>query len=223
MDLAARVDALIDERHLLRHPFYRKWLDGTLPRSALQEYARQYFAFESTFPRFLSAIHARCDSAEARRSILENLWDEEHGEANHQELWLRFAEGIGVAREDVRGALRSPATEALLETYRASATGEPTAAGVAAVYAYERQVPEVAKAKIDGLRQRYGVKDARTLAFFEVHSDLDVEHSEAERRIVRDLGAGEDETVLRAAASALDAWWGFLDAVDPEPEVAGAA
>ena len=44
-----RIDALIEERHLLRHPFYAKWVAGTLPVEALQDYARQYFAFESTF------------------------------------------------------------------------------------------------------------------------------------------------------------------------------
>ena len=36
--------------------------------------------------------------------MLENLWDEEHGEANHAELWLRFAEGIGAGREATREA-----------------------------------------------------------------------------------------------------------------------
>ena len=41
--------------------------------------------------------------------------------------------------------------------------------------------PEVATEKISGLRERYGVDDARTLAFFTVHSTLDVEHSGAER------------------------------------------
>jgi len=74
MTLADRIDALIDEKPLLGHPFYTKWADGTLPREALQEYACQYYAFESSFPRFLSTLHSRCDRPEIRQQILDNLW-----------------------------------------------------------------------------------------------------------------------------------------------------
>lgn len=215
MDLLERIDAMIDERHLLRHSVYRAWVDGTLPTESLQDYARQYYGFEASFPRFLSAIHSRSDRPDVRAALLENLWDEEHGEANHRELWLRFAEGIGVARDDVVGTEPNPATRTLLETYWSAATEAPVAAGVAAVYAYEAQVPAVAQAKIDGLRQRYGVEDARTLGFFELHSTLDVEHSEAERGILADARPEDRDAALRTTEEALDAWWGFLDAVDP--------
>jgi pyrroloquinoline-quinone synthase len=214
MELLTRIDRLIDERHLLGHSFYRKWVAGTLPTEALQDYARQYYAFESTFPRILSALHSRSDRPDVRASLLDNLWDEEHGEVNHAELWLRFAEGMGVSRDDVRGAERNEATQALVDTYWNAASNAPVAAGVAAVYAYERQVPQVAQAKIDGLKQRYGVTNGRTLGFFETHATLDVEHSEAERRIIADLGPADEDAVLASTSAALDAWWTFLDAVD---------
>ena len=109
MDLIDRIDALIRDRHLLTHPFYTRWREGTLPVEAIQEYTRQYYAFESAFPRYLSAIHSRTDDAAVRQSILDNLWDEEHGEVNHAEMWLRFAEGMGVDRDDVRGKADSKA------------------------------------------------------------------------------------------------------------------
>jgi pyrroloquinoline-quinone synthase len=214
--LLDRIDALIAERHLLKHPFYTKWREGTLSREALQEYARQYYAFESTFPRLLSALHTRSEDAAVRQSILDNLWDEEHGDANHAELWLRFAEGIGVDREDVRSASHNDGTKRLLSTYRSAVADAPLAAGVAALYAYEGQVPEVATEKINGLRDRYGVDDARTLSFFAVHSTLDVEHSGAERDMIASLAASEadEEAALATTRAALDAWWGFLSAVD---------
>jgi pyrroloquinoline-quinone synthase len=214
VDLVQRVDRLIDDRHLLGHSFYRKWVGGTLPEEALRDYARQYYAFESTFPRVLSALHSRADRPDVRAALLENLWDEEHGEANHVELWLRFAEGVGVTRQDVQGAERNSATSTLVDTYWTAAREAPVAAGVAAVYAYERQVPQVAQAKIDGLKQRYGITDGRTLGFFDVHSTLDVEHSDAERRIIADLGPADEDAVVENATAALGAWWEFLDAVD---------
>jgi pyrroloquinoline-quinone synthase len=214
--LLDRIDALIAERHLLTHPFYTKWQEGTLSRESLQEYARQYYAFESTFPRLLSALHTRSEDAAVRQSILDNLWDEEHGEVNHAELWLRFAEGIGVARDDIRSAERNDGTKQLLSTYWSAVSDGPLAAGVAALYAYEGQVPEVATEKINGLRDRYGVDDARTLSFFSVHSTLDVEHSGAERDMISSLATSEadEEAAVAATAAALDAWWGFLSAVE---------
>lgn len=216
MNLLDKIDALIAERHLLKHPFYTKWREGTLPRESLQEYARQYYAFESTFPRLLSGLHTRAESPAVRQQILDNLWDEEHGEANHAELWLRFGEGIGVDREEIRSATPNAGTQQLLDVYWSAVTDAPLAAGIAAMYAYEGQVPEVATEKINGLRDRYGVADARTLAFFTVHSTLDIEHSGAERSMIAELASAEDDAdaVLVSTRSALDAWWGFLDAVE---------
>jgi len=216
MDLLDQIDALIADRHLLKHPFYTKWQAGTLTREELQDYAQQYYAFESTFPRFLSALHARTDRPDVRQSLLDNLWDEEHGEVNHAEMWLRFGEGIGADRESVRGAARNAGTRALLDTYWSSVTDGPIAAGIAALYAYEGQVPEVATEKIRGLVERYGIDDSRTLAFFTVHSTLDVEHSGAEREMIAALAPtpADEEAVLASTRAALDAWWGFLDAVN---------
>ena len=222
MDLLDRIDAMIDERHLLKHSFYTKWADGTLPREALQEYARQYYAFESSFPRFLSAIHTRTDSPDARQQLLDNLWDEEHGRENHAELWLRFAEGIGVKREDVRSAELNEATEALVNLYGELSREAPVPAAVAALYAYERQVPQVSGSKIDGLKEHYGIDDARTLSFFKVHGVLDIEHSGAEREMLGALAQDADEKSIEdATRRTLDAWWNFLTAVD-QPAMAAA-
>ena len=224
MDLLNRIDEMIDERHLLKHPFYTKWSEGTLPKEALQEYARQYYAFESSFPRFISAIHTRTESASARQQLLDNLWDEEHGEVNHAELWLRFAEGIGVERDDVKAADRNSATQALVDLYADMSKNAPVPAAVAALYAYERQVPATSESKIEGLAKHYHVDDKRTTSFFAVHSTLDIEHSGAEREMLGELAIGADEGAIEdATRRTLEAWWNFLSAVDvPAMESAAA-
>src|SRR6187551_2385463 len=131
MELLDRIDALIDERHLLKHPFYTKWANGTLPKEALQEYTRQYYAFESAMPRFISALHSRTERADVRQQMLDNLWDEEHGTDNHAEMWLRFAEGVGVEREDVKSAEHNEATQALVDLYSSLSRQAPVEAGAA--------------------------------------------------------------------------------------------
>lgn len=218
MSLLEEIDAMIDQRHLLTHPFYTKWVAGTLPIDAVRAYVGQYYAFESEFPRFLSAIHSRCERPEIRQTILDNLWDEEHGEDNHAELWLRFAEGVGVNRSDVSGTTHNAATRSLVDTYRVATTEAPIAAGVAAIHAYERQVPAVASAKIAGLQAHYGIREPRALAFWETHRSLDEDHAAGERAVLADIGEGDRDAAIGATSEALEAWWRFLDAVDtPTP------
>lgn len=214
MTLLEQIDAMINERHLLTHSFYEKWVTGTLPIDAVRTYAGQYYAFESAFPRFLSAIHSRCERGDVRQTILDNLWDEEHGDENHAELWLRFAEGVGMNRDDVVGATQNEATRSLVETYRRTAAEAPVVAGIAAIHAYERQVPDVAKAKIAGLGAHYGIRDQRTLEFWEVHRSLDEHHAAGERAALADTPEEDREAVLEATQEALNAWWQFLDGVD---------
>jgi pyrroloquinoline-quinone synthase len=94
---------------------------------------------------------------------------------------------------------------------------------VGALYAYERQVPQVVTSKIDGLKEHYGITDGPALTFFVVHGMLDVEHSGAEREMLGQLAADADpQPIEDATRRALDAWWDFLSAVD-QPQKAGVA
>ncbi|HEX4448628.1 MAG TPA: iron-containing redox enzyme family protein, partial [Polyangiaceae bacterium] len=119
------IDANIETQHLLKHPFYQAWSAGTLPRQALLDYVGQYYAFESNLPRFLTALHARCDDASMRAALLANAWDEEHGPNNHPELWLRFGEALGLERSAIVGATLRDTTRALVDTYREAAQLAP--------------------------------------------------------------------------------------------------
>lgn len=214
-NLVARINDVIEKKRLLDHPFYQAWNMGTLPLESLKLYAEQYFHFETAYPKFLSGLHHRCSDQEVRQLILDNLWDEEHGPENHVELWLRFCEGIGLNRNDVQTGTAGNATMELVKTYiELTATG-PLAAAAAALYAYESQVPQVAGAKIDGLRRFYNISDRRSLSFFETHKTLDEAHSEAEREMVTTLaGSHEDEeAAVDATIRATQTLWGFLDEV----------
>jgi pyrroloquinoline-quinone synthase len=213
------IDAKIAEKHLLKHPFYEAWTAGTLPREALLEYVGQYYAFESNLPRYLTALHSRCEDAAIRAVLLANAWDEEHGANNHPELWLRFGEALGLDRAQITGARLNDATRALVETYRQAAEKAPIEAGLAALYAYESQLPAVSAAKIDGLRKHYGVESRDGVAFFEVHRTLDVHHAAEERRLLERSLAGapaaDGDAAVEWAGRALGAWWDFLSALYP--------
>lgn len=212
-DLFETLDAIIAERSLLKHPFYQAWSAGTLPLERMKEYAKQYFHFEAAFPTLLSAVHSRCEDAAARQSILENLWDEEHGPDNHVQLWLRFCEGLGLSEEEVRSSVPNRETRALVEGYRSDCYTRSYGEGLAALYAYESQAPEIARQKIAGLKQNYGIEDERTVSFFKVHQEADVAHAAAERAVVlASVKTDEDRArVEEAVRSAADRLWLFLD------------
>jgi pyrroloquinoline-quinone synthase len=194
------IDAIIEGRSLLKHPFYQAWTAGTLPIEAMRE-----------FPTFLSAIHSRCQAGPVRQALLTNLWDEEAGDDNHLALWLRFCEGLGLGEDEVRSSVINPETRDLVEGFKAACSSGPIGRGLATLYAYEAQAPEVARQKIAGLKRNYGIEDARSLSFFQVHQDLDVEHSRTEREILAassETDAAEMEEAVRTAAGRL---WRFLD------------
>jgi pyrroloquinoline-quinone synthase len=214
--LRSRMEAKIQQRHLLSHGFYQKWQSGKLSREELQGYAKEYYSFEKDFPRYLSAIHSNCDSPKMRQLILENLLHEERGDDNHRELWLRFAEGMGVTRGEVETNFHSDETEHLLRVFRKHAQSANIADGLVALYAYERQQPDVARSKIDGLQAFYGVKEDATVAFFRAHQTYDVYHAETEMACLTELCSDEvaQERALAVADDVLNALYDFLDGVE---------
>lgn len=217
-EVLAALDELIRRRSILDHPFYRAWTAGTLSRADLAVYARIYYPHVAAFPSYLESAAARTADAEVRASLLDNLADERGNPAPHPELWLRFAEGVGADRQRVETGPPHAAAAATVTTFR-RLCNRSTAAGLAALYAYESQQPEVAARKADGLRERYGVEDEATLAYFTVHSDADRRHRDEERRALArllDHGSTRGSEILGAAAQALDAYWGLLDGVCTE-------
>ena len=66
-----KVDAKIQEKHLLNHSFYQAWNSGALKNETIREYAAQYFKHVSAFPRYLSSIHSNCDDIKVRIVALD--------------------------------------------------------------------------------------------------------------------------------------------------------
>lgn len=210
MTFLNNLHAELDVHHLLKHPFYQKWNCGMLKRSTLQSYAKEYYHHVAAFPRYISAIHSRCASLPARQVLLGNLIEEEQGTENHPELWTRFAEGLGVARETLQQPAQYQATQELVDGYFAL-TEMGYAEGLGALYAYERQTPEVAKSKIEGLKKFYEVCDEKTLQFFTVHEKADEWHAEECAQLIAALPPEQQERAQYGAVRGAKLLWGFLD------------
>jgi pyrroloquinoline-quinone synthase len=208
------VDQEVADKHLLKHPFYLAWTAGKLPKEALSDYTRQYYHHVAAFPTYLSAVHSRCDDQGTRKQLLANLMDEEAGSPNHPELWLSFARALGLAESDVRGTPRQTETQNLIDAFRAVCRDEDVANGLAALYAYESQIPSICESKIEGLRKYYGVTDPESFRYFSVHIEADREHSAAERTMLaRQINEHNFAKVQQSVRQVLDALWELLSGV----------
>ena len=211
-----KIDQMIEKKHLLRHSFYRAWNAGELPKETIREYAAQYFQHVSLFPRYLSAIHSNCDEIKIRQLLLENLNEEEKGNENHPELWMRFAEGMGNNRKDVNKTIPIKETEELVKTFKKLSKSEKYHIGLAALYCYESMQPEISETKKDGLQKFYNIVDEDTLKFFTVHMHADKWHRKVVRNIIKkvaDSKSKQDE-ITNSVELALGALNNFLTGME---------
>jgi len=211
-ELLEKIDAAIAEKNLLKHPFYQDWQAGKLSRASLQLYAAQYYRHVEAFPGHLQAVAARADES-LKPVVMENLEEELNPAGPHPKLWRDFAETLGVSEQDVAASPSLPGTQHVVQKFREICTNRSVTEAVAALYAYEAQVPEIATTKIDGLRRFYGVTEPKGLAYFEVHEEADKEHRAAWRGWLEANASGQQEAILKSTNEALDALWGALSAV----------
>ena len=211
-ELLNRIDAAIAEKNLLKHPFYQDWQAGKLSRESLQLYAAQYYRHVEAFPKHLRVLAAKADET-LKPVVLENLAEEENPDGPHPQLWREFAAALGVGEEDITNSPSLPGTQNVVHTFRDICANRPVAEAVAALYAYEAQVPEIATTKVAGLNQFYGINDAKGTAYFTVHEHADQAHRAAWRNWLLQQTTANHEEVLATTNRALDALWGALDAV----------
>ena len=211
-----KIDNMIEEKHLLNHSFYKAWSAGELPKETIREYAAQYFQHVSLFPRYLSSIHSNCGDIKTRQVLLDNLIDEEKGEENHPELWMRFAEGMGNSRQKINTTEPMKEVSDLVKTFNRLSKSEKYHIGLAALYCYESMQPEISETKKDGLKKFYGIKDENTLKFFTVHMHADKWHREVVRNLIKEISNTKDkqDEILRSVEAALDSLNNFLTGME---------
>jgi pyrroloquinoline-quinone synthase len=206
---------------LLCHPFYKAWSAGELTRDDLREYAQDYYHHVEAFPSYLAAFALRLEEGELRRSVLANMCDEKGVEGRsgrdsvpHSDLWLDFAEGMGSSR-DLEWHHPVPQVQQLVSYFRRVASEALPEEALAAFYAYESQVPRIAKEKERGLRKMYGADD-KTCGYFSLHATADVYHSRVwHQQLEKRVAAHPEvaEAALDAAEDAARMLWQALDGI----------
>ena len=142
-----------------------------MTREDLREYALDYYQHVQAFPTYLAAFALRLNEGELRRAVLANMIDEQGGEEGKEESDTRMCGWIlrkAWARPASFGHKAVPEVNQLVKRFTMWPQWQPEEA-LAAFYAYESQVPRVAKEKDRGLRERVRRRRAHDRLFHFAH------------------------------------------------------
>ena len=102
-----------------------------------------------------------------------------------------------------------PFTKEMIDNFFTQARSS-YAEGLASLYTYERQIPEIAETKIQGLKKFYGVNSKEGLEFFEAHKSADVIHRAECEKLLDSLSEEEQEKAEKASLKTAKFLWNFL-------------
>jgi len=216
-DLTARIEA---RRTFGGHPLWHAIADGKLTNEQMQTFAVQFFLQVREFPRAVSAMHANCPFPDERMELAESVYEEETGRISgcnqpHPELFIRFGEALGLAREDMTEGEALPATRALIDWFELSTKQRSFIEAAAAInLAAEGQVPGAFGPMARRLQEHYGLSK-QAVEFWDVHEMADADHSDVGDHIVvrHATDAAMQARVRDALQHSLDAWWQFFDGI----------
>jgi pyrroloquinoline-quinone synthase len=204
MNIVERIDSEIEKRSLLKHQFYQMWSEGKLTIDHLKGYSKEYFQLVKAVPGMVGNI--------ATFSSSEDIANNAKEESDHVAPWVRFASALGVAQQELTEYNGDPKAIAAVEAMKKLSRSSFEEA-VAAMYAYEAELPRISRSKIDGLKKFYNMDTSDATNYFEIHEEADVRHAQVWREILQSLPEERREAAFNAAVESLNAQNLLLDSV----------
>ncbi len=184
--LIKRIDEMIEERSLLKHPFYQMWSDGNLSLDSLTGYSKEYYQLVKSVPSFMTPI-----IKQAPDSLKSELTSNQEEEIQHIKPWLRFASSLGVDEkklEDYAGLPKTIQAVSQLSSLMNSFEG-----GSCAMYAFEKEIPKISQVKLEGLAEFYGISSEQATEYFKLHTEADIRHAAAWRKALEQTSSKKEE------------------------------
>ncbi|MFQ6024951.1 MAG: TenA family transcriptional regulator [Nitrosopumilaceae archaeon] len=202
--LVKRIDELIEQKSLLKHPFYIMWTEGNLSIDSISGYSKEYFQLVKAIPTFVGAIMKQTPS-DMRGAIASNRKDEE----DHIKHWIRFAASLDISQTELEKYSGLEKTrKAVSNLSRLMGSFEE---GSAAMYAFELEIPKISLTKLDGLRKFYGITSEDAIGYFRLHTEADIRHAAVWRTILEDTPREREDDLFRIARQSVDAQNLMLD------------
>jgi pyrroloquinoline-quinone synthase len=219
---AKELYGIVAARHSKDHPLIGKIERGELTHEQLLGFAVQFYQlFAKIFPKPIAMLYARCpDDNEVEKHLLENLIEEGTGQvsgsASHRDLYIAFAEGLGLSREALDLAEPLPETAAVLDWREVLFSQRPWIEAMAAQgYALEGTAAERMKRIVKGMRTHYEISP-EAMGYWRVHIEVEDEHgSLGEIAVMKLAHTDEQQAAIRHAIQhTLDTFWAFFDGVE---------
>ncbi len=203
MNIVKKIDEMIEERSLLKHPFYQTWSDGKLKQEALAGYSKEYFQLVKAVPSFMSPIIEK-----APDTIVGELIENQQEESNHIKPWISFAGELGIPEDELTSYTGLTKTrKAVSDLHELMATFE---GGAAAMYAFEKEIPKISQTKLDGLAEFYGITSDEATEYFKLHTEADIRHAASWRNIL-EKSTTESNNLIQIADKSISAQNLLLD------------
>jgi len=175
--LVQEIDRIIEERSLLKHPFYQAWSDGKLTRESLAGYSKEYYQLVKAVPIFMTQLMDYVPS-----SLYNELDFHQQEEFSHISMWERFASGLGVSRNDLLnhdGLYKTNHAISGMHTLMSSFVS-----GSTAMYALEKEIPKISQTKLEGLAEFYGLTSEDVTKYFKEHMEADIRHTASWKKVI---------------------------------------
>ena len=194
MNLIKRIDEMIEERSLLKHPFYQMWSDGKLSVESLAGYSKEYFQLVKAVPSFMTPIIEK-----APEPVIAELIENQQEEADHIRPWIKFAEELDISEEELikyDGLKKTKNAVSELSELMNTYDG-----GSCAMYAFEKEIPKISQTKLDGMEKFYEMSSDDATEYFKLHTEADIRHVAVWRNILETTSTNTDDLIQIADKS----------------------
>lgn len=202
--LVNRINELIEEKSLLKHPFYRMWSDGALTLDMIAGYSKEYFQMVKAVPEYVASIIET-----APEELHDGLKANQDEEAGHIELWEKFAMALGIGEEEIKAYSGTEKTQAAVENLSELMTSLEK--GAVAMYAFEKDIPRISHTKLEGLKEFYSISSAEATEYFREHKEADILHAAAWQGVLEAIPEDRYEELVKVAEKSLAAQNLLLD------------
>lgn len=231
MDRETFREALLSVMERKTHWAWPAFTSGLVPRERLHIHLEQEYAtYVRDFPVLVGRAYVACPVAEARRELIENVYEEEtgglHAGRPHPELFLDYPRGLGMDLERFDRVVLLPRAKAYrdaLDRATLDAGWEP-AATVTTIFVegtrFERGELDAAHPRRPEpsleehpLVVHYGLP-LESLRLTKAHRSVEGSHRQAAWRVVLEhVGAERRPGVVRSMQEVLDAWLSYRDEI----------
>lgn len=211
------IDDQISKRSLLNHRFYILWREGKLTINHLRSYSKEYFQLVKAVPELVDNIHENLENYDPRNQYVKAVKNTQYEEYQHIEPWIKFAQSLGIEKQELLEYEGNNEVNLAIENLKESCLSS-IVEGASTMYSFEKELPQISKAKIEGLKKFYNIFSDEDITYFTIHQTADIEHARLWKTLLLDYNLVRNtkdlnEIILNASVRSLNSQNQILDVV----------